>query len=100
MLQWSNHAASYTIKVKNYPDPGEGIVIEDDIKNFFEKYGVKGKAKVTVKKVNLVYDMAEYNELKKQKDKLLSKKQNMLRYKHKEGTFLEPEKYEKNEVEI
>jgi hypothetical protein len=40
MMGWTVQAAGYTIMVSNYPDPGEGIVIEEDIKKFFERNGV------------------------------------------------------------
>ncbi len=63
--------ADYTIKVRNYPSPGEGVNTAEDIKKFFEENGVKGKT-CKVAKVNLVYDMTEYNKWNREKDKLLS----------------------------
>jgi hypothetical protein len=31
-------ASDFTVKVRNYPDPGEGIDIDNHIQSFFEKH--------------------------------------------------------------
>ncbi len=54
-------AFDYTIKIKNYPNPGRGIDIDEDIKEFLEAKGYK------VKKINLVYKLDDFYELEAEK---------------------------------
>jgi hypothetical protein len=49
------------------------VNVAEDIKQFFEENGLEGK-RCRVTKVNLVYDVTEYNKLKQEKDKLIAKK--------------------------
>ncbi len=88
-------ASDYTIKVKNYPNPGRGIDIDEDIKEFFES-----KFDLNVKKVNLVYDLTDFNNINEEKLKYIENKKDMLEYRTEHGEFENEQDFEENEIQI
>ncbi len=73
----ANTASDYSIKVRNYPNPEEGVDIDEDIKEYFEKNALPGK-EVNVTKVNLVYDLTDFKALRVEKDAAILKNQEPL----------------------
>ncbi len=69
----ANTASDYSVKVRNYPDPGEGVDIDEDIKEFFETKCMP-EQEIVVTKVNLVYNLDDFKALRKEKDVAIKKK--------------------------
>lgn len=65
--------SDFTIMVRKVRNVGNEIDYDDEIKKLFENCLGKER-ECTVKKVNLAFDLCEWNELKKKKSKLLQQK--------------------------